>query len=149
MKSENTQKKLEDQLKVHGLRNTAVRQDVLQYFHDSSAARSHGELEKEFQGKYDRVTLYRTLKSFEQHGLLHEVIDNEAIVKYARCNSNCTAHSHTDQHIHFKCESCQQTLCLDRPVDIPVSLPKGFVMRETQLLVLGVCDQCSTESAQL
>ncbi len=132
-------------LKKHDLRNTAIRKSLLQVFLDKKVALSHGEIEQLFQGDFDRVTIYRTLKTFDEKGLIHRVIDDGAVVKYALCEEECEAHHHKDNHVHFKCGSCEQTFCLHHiPVD-KFELPKGFQATDYQLLVLGTCGECSSE----
>ncbi|HPM29029.1 MAG TPA: transcriptional repressor, partial [Chryseolinea sp.] len=45
-------------------------------------------------------------------------------------------------HVHFKCEACGQTNCLN--IDVPlIKLPKGYKANEVNLLVQGICDRCS------
>lgn len=129
-------------LKSNGLRKTIIREEILGLFLEHPTALSHGEIEEEFHGRFDRVTIYRTLKSFEEKGLIHKVIDDGAIVKYASCSTECSAHDHQDDHVHFKCTECQQTVCLH---DIPVQtfdLPKGYMATEYQLLITGTCASC-------
>ncbi len=135
-------KQTQDILRSNGLRKTIVREEVLGLFLETPIALSHSEVEEKFEGRFDRVTVYRTLKSFEKKGLIHKVIDDGAVVKYASCSTNCSEHSHHDDHVHFKCEVCLQTVCLH---DVPVqhfNLPLGFKAKEYQLLITGVCDKC-------
>jgi Fe2+ or Zn2+ uptake regulation protein len=58
-------------LKAHHLRITNCRLDVLQAFQENPSALSQGVLEDRFP-QYDRVTLYRTLNSFLDSGILHK-----------------------------------------------------------------------------
>ena len=51
-------------------------------------------------------------------------------------------HDHHDHHVHFRCEECGSTRCLEE-TDIPViSLPKGYDMRNVEVVVSGVCKEC-------
>lgn len=133
-------------LKRHNLRKTQIRETILLKFLSAGIALSHSELEQDLKGAFDRVTIYRTLKSFDDKGLIHKVIDDEAVVKYAICDSACDEHEHFDNHVHFKCENCKQTMCLHHTHINRVSLPPGFVEKEYQLLIHGVCDQCNQAS---
>lgn len=131
-------------LRNQGLRKTIIREEVLSLFLSEDRALSHGEVEELFNGKFDRVTIYRTLKTFEDKGLIHRVIDDGAVVKYASCAADCDEHEHHDNHVHFKCSQCSQTFCLhDLPIE-EFSLPKGFIAEDYQLLITGVCKQCNT-----
>ncbi|MEN7546556.1 transcriptional repressor [Rapidithrix thailandica] len=130
-------------LKKHSLRKTAARQEVLSVFLHSDTALSHSKLEEVFDNKFDRVTLYRTLKTFEQEGLIHKVLDDNAVVKWAVCKDDCSSGHHHDDHVHFKCDICHETYCL---TNVPIhlaQLPKGFQVNSFQLLATGVCDKCN------
>lgn len=128
-------------LKDFNLRSTPSRAAILQAFLTHNYALSHGDLEKEVPASFDRVTVYRTLKTFLDKGLIHKVLDDEGGMKYALCKEACsTAHHHHD-HVHFKCTQCGQTNCLQ--IEIPViKLPKGYEAKEVNLLIQGVCGNC-------
>lgn len=128
-------------LRTFRLRATPTRQEVLYLFLRKSHALSHGDIEKEIKNDLDRVTVYRTLKTFLDRGLIHKVLDDEGSLKYALCKEACSSGHHHD-HVHFKCVRCGQTNCLD--IDIPsVKLPKGYRPSEINLLIQGICDRCS------
>ena len=90
-------------LKEHQLRPTPGRKDTLQIFLKHYFALSHGDIEHEMPENVDRVTLYRTLKTFLDKGLIHKVLDNGGGLKYALCNDHCNTTGHKHNHIHFKC----------------------------------------------
>lgn len=105
-------------------------------------ALSHSDIEKEIDNSLDRVTVYRTLKTFLDKGLIHKVLDDEGSLKYALCKEACSKVEHHHDHVHFKCTKCGQTICLN--VDVPsVKLPKGYSASEVNLLIQGVCERCS------
>jgi Fur family transcriptional regulator, ferric uptake regulator len=129
-------------LKTFRLRSTPSRQEILHLFLKKDYALSHGDIEKEIHNDLDRVTVYRTLKTFLDRGLIHKVLDDEGALKYALCNEACTAAGHHHNHVHFKCTECGQTNCLN--IEIPlVKLPKGYKPTELNLLIQGVCENCS------
>ena len=129
-------------LKTFRLRSTPTRQEVLHLFLKKDYALSHSDIEKAIHNSLDRVTVYRTLKTFLDKGLIHKVLDDEGSLKYALCNETCTTTGHHHDHVHFKCDQCGQTNCLD--IEIPsVLLPKGFRPHEMNLLIQGICDRCS------
>jgi len=129
-------------LKSFKLRSTPTRQEVLHLFLRKEYALSHGDIEKAIHNSLDRVTVYRTLRTFLDKGLIHKVLDDEGSLKYALCNDACSTSDHHHDHVHFKCEQCGQTSCLD--IEIPVvTLPKGFQPHEINLLIQGICDRCS------
>ncbi len=129
-------------LKTFRLRSTPTRQEILHLFLKKDYALSHSDIESEIADDIDRVTVYRTLKTFFDRGLIHKVLDDGGILKYALCTGSCTQTGHRHEHVHFKCTRCGQTNCLD--VDIPrVRLPKGYVAGEVNLLIQGTCQNCS------
>ncbi|MDX1904914.1 MAG: transcriptional repressor [Thermonemataceae bacterium] len=136
-------KTIEQILQVHKLRHTDCRIEVLKTFIRKMYALSHSDLEDALGKKFDRVTLYRTLKTFSEKGVIHKVLDDEGTPKYALCSAHCTiVHSHN--HVHFKCESCGHTQCIEE-LSIPtMQLPLGFKAKEANLLIQGLCNRCNT-----
>lgn len=129
-------------LKSFRLRSTPTRQEILHLFLKKDYALSHSDIESEIADEIDRVTVYRTLKTFTDRGLIHKVLDDGGSLKYALCSDACSATAHRHEHVHFKCIRCGQTNCLD--VAIPtVRLPDGYKARELNLLVQGTCQNCS------
>lgn len=138
-------KKAEKILKKINLRITESRLDILDFFQGQEFALSHADIESALSGKFDRVTIYRTLKSFLEKGLIHKVLDDSGNLKYAACKTLCKPEIelHQHQHAHFKCTTCGQTTCLEE-VEIPeVVLPIGFAVSEANLLMQGTCADCT------
>ncbi len=138
-----TEQKAIDLLEAHGLRKTKVRIEVVRRFLDSDHALPQQELEGFFD-QVDRITLYRTLRTFEEKGLIHTAIDGSQKVKYALCGGGCTEHHHLDNHAHFHCDQCGKTFCLDKVAIPAVSSPKGFRVEATYLIMKGVCEVCQS-----
>ena len=133
---------LDQLLKNFRVRSTISRQTILNLFVQKTYALSHHDIEKEVPVSFDRVTVYRTLKTFLDKGLIHKVLDDKGGIKYALCKEACSSSHHRHDHVHFKCIRCGQTLCLD--IDIPgVKLPKGFKAKEINLLIQGSCEKCT------
>ena len=86
-------------LQNRSLRQTQSRQDILQVFIAEDRALSEPELEKAIQGRCDRVTIYRTLATFLEKGILHKVLDDTGAMKYALCAPECHS-NHDHQHDH-------------------------------------------------
>jgi Fur family transcriptional regulator, ferric uptake regulator len=147
--SETLQSKMNPQiqhtLKTYKLRQTDCREDVLSLFIDKPFALAHANVEGLMATKYDRVTIYRTLKTFVEAGLLHKVLDDEGSLKYALCKEPCHTpdHSHHHDHVHFKCNVCGQTNCLEDVLIPSFSLPNGYQRHEINMLVQGVCPSCA------
>lgn len=119
---------------------TAMRELVLDALLEQNVAVSLSDLEKKFD-KADKVTLYRTLKTFEEKKLVHSIDDGTGAVKYALCKETCQCHPE-ELHVHFYCLKCQHTFCL---TDIPIpsiNLPVNFSIENVNMVVKGVCSNC-------
>lgn len=121
---------------------TAMRILALEHLLKQTAAVSLQDLEKVFTHS-DRITLYRTLKTFEEKGLVHQIQNATEVAKYALCAEACKAGSHYDLHLHFYCYHCKQTFCLPKHNVPDVSLPERFQLKELNLVAKGICDKCS------
>jgi Fur family ferric uptake transcriptional regulator len=135
-------KEIDNKLNSKNIKPTAMRQLVLQVLTEQKTATSLPELELEFE-KADKVTLYRTLKTFEENKLIHKIEDGTGAVKYALCQDSCECHPE-DLHVHFFCTKCKNTYCLN---DIPVpaiNLPVNFSLESVNMVVKGVCSNCKT-----
>ena len=131
-----------DLLQRHELRKTTMRGEVLKIFLEAGKqAITHPELERRLPDA-DRITLYRTLKAFEDKGLIHQVVDSGNATKYALCNDACTEHQHHDEHAHFHCNDCGKTICLDSITTSTIQVPRGFKVQQTHLVLEGTCNNC-------
>ena len=132
---------IESLLQSKGISPTAMRILILEYLQKQSVAVSLQNLEKDFQHS-DRTTLYRTLKTFVEHGLIHSIHDGTETTKYALCDDACKAGNHYDLHLHFYCYSCKQTYCLPKHEVPKVTIPVAFQLKELNLVAKGICDKC-------
>jgi len=131
-------------LKNHTLRITDSRIDVLEKFYRTNHALSFKDLGNEF-GDYDRVTLYRTLNSFIEKGLLHRIPSDAGFASYGLCTTECTKSSHHHDHLHFKCNICGHIECFPDHHVPKVNLP-GYEIEEQNLIVNGICKVCKEDS---
>lgn len=130
-------------LQKHKLRKTPIRVQVLGVFSGKEEAISHSELEKELVDT-DRVTLYRTLKTFEESGIIHNVMDGTGVTRYALCQGTCEHDHHQDNHAHFNCLTCGKTVCLEGVVIPHLDLPEGFQQESSHLIIKGNCELCTS-----
>jgi Fur family transcriptional regulator, ferric uptake regulator len=136
---------IDSSLKAHGIRSTQIRRSVLDVFYRRSFALSQAEIAMELTEAFDRVTIYRTLNKFVKRGLIHKVVDESNITKYALCDDNhCDIEIHRDDHVHFKCRICGHTFCLNSvEVSLP-SLPPGYQTNLLMITAKGICKDCAT-----
>lgn len=117
---------------------------VVECLRGSSAARTLAELDEAVNG--DRVTLYRTLKSFEEVGLIHRVTDASGLVHYALCGEACGPEAHAHEHAHFQCDTCSHTYCLPGTTPVATVLPEGYQVQEVHVTYQGTCLRCNTSA---
>lgn len=128
-------------LHTYSLRKTPVRAQMLELFLNANQALGQQELELQMDTA-DRITLYRTLRTFEQKGIIHQAIDGTGKMKYALCEADCDEHAHYDSHAHFHCEVCNKTVCIDQ-IPVPyITNPLGYQVRQIHLLLSGTCQTC-------
>ncbi len=135
-------KKVEEILKKNHLSVTGSRQKIMQLFLNSNGALAHADIEKKTGENFDRVTVYRTLQSFVEKGIIHLIPTKDNSIKYALCKDDCEAGHHHDDHVHFICDECSETICLDNVTVPQVKLPKGFTPQHAEMVVNGICGDC-------
>ncbi|MBS3992971.1 MAG: transcriptional repressor [Bacteroidetes bacterium] len=133
---------LEKILENNNVKPTAMRLLVLQFLLDKKVAISLTDVENYFD-KSDRTTLYRTLQTFVKSELAHKIEDGTGIPKYALCEENCHCEIDNDLHLHFRCTNCNETVCITDYKIPTISLPKGYIAEDVNLVVKGICDKCS------
>ena len=134
---------LAQRLEDRKINPTAMRILVLNQLLQSEVAMSLVDLENVLDSA-DRVTIYRTLKKFEEKNLVHTIEDGTGSIKYAICESNCKCTTEFT-HAHFHCTTCEQTFCL-RNIHLPeIKLPKNFKAEQSSFILKGICDNCSVK----
>jgi Fur family ferric uptake transcriptional regulator len=135
---------LEQILEKNNVKPTAMRLLVLQFLLSKKVAVSLTNIEEYFDSS-DRTTLYRTLKTFVENSIAHQIDDGTGIKKYAVCEENCHCEVDTDLHLHFHCTNCNETVCLTEHKIPHINLPEGFKAENVNLVVKGICDKCSEQ----
>lgn len=131
----------EQKLTAKNINPTAMRLLVLDSLLQQHSAVSLSDIEKSLHPA-DRVTIYRTLKTFSEKGLIHVIDDGTGSPKYALCTDDCDTDQHHDLHVHFYCVNCKETFCLPNSKIPEVALPADFTSAEMNLVVKGVCSNC-------
>lgn len=128
-------------LKEKNIRSTPFREVVLTIFDDADYALSLQNIEDKL-GEHDRITLYRTLKTFKEKGVIHEIALPDEPIKYALCEHSCNDNHHEHNHIHFKCNECREVFCKDIKELPQIKIP-NFNITELEISAKGVCENCS------
>jgi Fur family ferric uptake transcriptional regulator len=91
----------------------------------------------------NKVTIYRTLETFLETGLVHKVFLRERTWHFELAH-NC---AETQCHPHFTCTSCGNTHCLtEATLPMAKSPHKGFVIRHQRVQLDGLCPKCSPDT---
>lgn len=133
---------IEKTLESKNVRPTAMRILIYKYMAENEMTVSLSDIESAFY-RAERTTLYRTLKTFEEKGVVHQIDDGTNISKYALCEPGCNCELDQDLHFHFHCSNCSETVCLTEHKIPHIKLPDGYIAENANLVVKGICDKCS------
>ncbi len=131
---------LERILDEHGVKATANRLLVLKALAQSQRPLTMAELEDHIDS-IDKSGIFRTLTLFKEHHLLHQIDDGCEGVRYELCH----AHGDTDddRHVHFHCEVCHRTFCLEDTPIPAITYPDGYQVESVNYMAKGVCPECA------
>ncbi len=132
---------LADLLRDRKLKATTTRLGVLSVISDYHKAIPFSKIQDALHN-FDRVTLYRTIHSLMEKGIIHKALVEGSETFYAICSNNCSSHSHNHKHIHFKCTSCKAVTCVEAANPISLSIP-GHLIDSFEIEVTGVCESCN------
>jgi len=133
---------VENILKRNHLSITDSRKKILLLFLNHNGALAHADIERNAGEKFDRVTVYRTLQTFVEKGIIHTIPTSDNSIRYALCKDDCSEGHHHDNHVHFVCLQCGNTICLDDVTVPEVKLPKGYSTTNIEMVVNGICRDC-------
>jgi Fur family ferric uptake transcriptional regulator len=126
-----------------GLRVTPARLQVMQHLQQARRALSHADLETGLAAhRLDRVTLYRTLDTLTEAGLLAKSIGSDRVARFVPIARG--DHSH---HAHFSCDQCGRLYCLPTRPPKSTALPAGFEADVVEVNVHGRCADCASAPA--
>lgn len=130
--------KYEEMLNGWGVRPTANRILILKSLYESARPLSMVEIESMVK-TVDKSNISRTLGLFRDNHLVH-IIEAGDSLRYELCHSH-NHKEHDDMHVHFYCEHCHRTFCIDTPIP-EVQLPDGYEMHSINYMVKGICRDC-------
>ena len=129
-------------LESHGIKATANRIVIVREIALSRNPLTLSELESRILS-IDKSGIFRAMTLFREHHLVHAIDDGEGgALRYELCHSHSDSED-DDLHVHFHCEQCQRTFCLDG-VSVPdVEVPPGFMPMTASHIVKGICPDCN------
>lgn len=127
-------------LALKGIKATANR--ILVYRELAAAGRplTLADLEMTMP-QMDKSSIFRVLTLFVEHDVAHSFSDGRGVLNYELCHDHGACH-HDDGHLHFYCERCRRSFCLDDVTLPDIELPEGFVPRSSSFVVVGLCPEC-------
>ncbi len=133
-------------LRRFGLKATSTRAKVLEVLYESPTALSHGDITERLSGhNIDKVTLYRTLNTFAESGLVHKVATEDRNWHYAFFMHEDTDSASQGNHAHFVCNECERIYCLPMQTFDPTPQIKeksGFIIKSREYRLHGLCPEC-------
>ncbi|MEO1050510.1 MAG: transcriptional repressor [Bacteroidota bacterium] len=131
-------------LKQYAQRTTDKRVALLELLMDSPRAFALSDIEKQLSIPMDRVTIYRTLHSYEENGLVIKMVDQKGVGLYM---FNHKEHSNISTHPHLRCKECETVICLPCLPDEYLEELKKYEIDEMYFLMEGKCHKCSAKQA--
>lgn len=132
---------IEKLLTAKGVRPTSNRILVLRELLRASNPLSLADLEELLGYSLDKASIFRVLELFAEKDVAHVIEGGSRSLKYEPCLTT-GHHSMEDQHVHFHCEKCRKTYCLDN-VKVPkVEMPEGFKSHSISYMIKGICPEC-------
>lgn len=136
------EKRCTEILQERGIRPTSNRILVVKALAAADRPMSLSELEYKIL-TVDKSGIFRALSLFREQRLVHVIEDGSDGVRYELCMSHGGDGDDEDMHVHFYCEACHRTFCLDN-VPVPqVELPRGYVRNTVNYMVKGLCPECA------
>ncbi len=125
-------------LHSHNLRTTSCRQGILDILRQASEALTENEIKVMLDNRHDRTTIYRSFKTLIENNVIHKIVVDNQLVKYA-LNPQSEPNL---EHAHFYCKQCEKLVCMEASHFAGISLPAGFEAAETEVIVKGTCKTC-------
>lgn len=127
-------------LKQKKLSETPFRVEVLEIFESSNSAVSISFIEKKLKS-YNRITLYRTIKTFVDKGIIHPIAMSDGEKNYGLCKDTCKEETHSHDHVHLKCNDCDSVFCVEIGGLPKIDLGKHKI-DSIEIQAKGTCESC-------
>lgn len=132
---------LENKLLKRDIKPTSVRLLILKSMTEFKTAFSLTDLETALE-TVNKSTIFRTLHLFLEKLLIHTIDDGSGSMKYSICSDDCMC-TLGELHVHFTCNQCKNTYCLES-ISIPsIQLPEQFLLQNVNFVMKGLCSKCS------
>ncbi len=130
-------------IKRNRQRITEQRVALLTLLMDSPKACSQSEIEEKLSYLMDRATMYRSLNTFIDLGIISKLRDYKGHPMYI---FNAENHSEECLHPHLKCKECDSVECLPAFPNEYVNSLEKYNIKDLQIVLEGVCSNCNPDS---
>ena len=127
-------------LEAKGIKPTSNRILVMKALADEQNPLSLKDLEQKMISM-DKSSIFRTLTLFLEHDAVHAFEDGRGVLNYELCEEDGEC-DHHDGHIHFYCESCHRSFCMEDIHIQSFELPEGFYPHSISFVIKGECPKC-------
>ncbi|WP_404827713.1 Fur family transcriptional regulator [Flavobacterium shii] len=132
---------LEENLLKRNIKPTSIRLLIFRIMTEFKKTFSLTDLETELE-TVNKSTIFRTLTLFHENLLIHNIDDGSGSMKYSICNETCMC-TVGELHVHFNCNHCHNTYCLESIAIPPIQLPEKFLLESVNFVMKGICENCS------
>jgi Fur family ferric uptake transcriptional regulator len=137
------EKGLKKILQASQLRVTKIRLDILYLFMTNNYALTHTDINVKLNNRYDDVTIYRTIHSFEENGIIHKIPDNSKKACFAINKEWKSGEGTGNTHVHFHCIQCGHNFCMSMDNNFKIKFPDNLSVSFVNILADGLCDKCN------
>ena len=130
----------EERLEAKGIKPTANRILVLKALDEAGRPASLADLEAQIESM-DKSSVFRTLTLFLEKDIVHSFEDGRGVINYELCTEEGHC-DHSDAHIHFYCERCHRSYCMEHINLDRVPVPEGFEPHAYSFVIKGSCPHC-------
>lgn len=125
-------------LKQNDLIRTSCREEIVNVIANSATPLSEEEIKASINSNFDRTTFYRTFKTLLSKSIIHKIVIDNTLVKYALTHYEDVK----KKHAHFYCIACNKVFCIPQVQWEFSDFPDEFSVVETELLIKGYCSNC-------
>lgn len=129
-------------LEESGVKVTSNRINVLRVLLEANRPMTLKELEEQLE-PLDKSSIFRSLAAMREGGMLHVLEGISGVTMYEVCHRSSEGRD-DDEHVHFHCDVCGTTFCLEGILMPEVDVPDGFKVTHSQYSIHGICPKCSS-----
>lgn len=144
--AENTSCTPTERLERKNVRPTANRILVLKALEEAGRPVSLSDIE-EMADTLDKSSIFRSLSLFLEHDIVHSFEDGRGVLNYELCREDGEC-DHDDAHLHFYCEICHRSFCMEHIDPATIKLPDGYVPRSFSFVIKGECPECAARHSR-